>query len=170
MTSPIARQEQVFEVAPRAVDVAEKTNQARYEAVSSETLDTEVNTIARDQSLTVAETGLKADYEGFVREHQAGKDANERRMNFDRGVILLSKEAYSMENDDKNFALRNAFLGAWGYRSGDQIQDDLRSWASGNPVLQEQIEKIGAGQSDSVSSEVWENLVSIARQPKGVRP
>ena len=170
MTSPIARQEQVFEVAPRAVDVAEKTNQARYEAVSSETLDTEVNTIARDQSLTVAETGLKADYEGFVREHQAGKDANERRMNFDRGVILLSKEAYSMENDDKNFALRNAFLGAWGYRSGDQIQDDLLSWASGNPVLQEQIEKIGAGQSDSVSSEVWENLVSIARQPKGVRP
>ena len=56
-----------------------------------------------------------------------------------------AKEAYSMENDDKNFALRNTFLGAWGYRSGDQIQDDLRSWASGNPVLQEQIEKIGAG-------------------------
>ena len=170
MTSPIARQEQVFEAAPRAVEAAEQINRARYQAASSETLDAEVNTIARDQTTTAAGTGLRADYEGFVREHQAGKDVNERRMNFDRGVIMLSKEAYSMENDDKNFALRNAFLGAWGYRSGDQIQDDLRSWASGNPVLQEQIEKIGAGHSDSVSSEVWENLVSIARQPKGVRP
>lgn len=170
MTSPIARQEQVFEAAPRTIEAAEQINQARYEAASSETLDAEVNTIARDQTPSSADTRLKTDYEGFVREHQAGQDVNERRMNFDRGVILLSKEAYSMENDDKNFALRNAFLGAWGYRSGDQIQDDLRSWASGNPVLQEQIEKIGAGQSDSVSSEVWENLVSIARQPKGVRP
>lgn len=170
MTSPIARQEQVFEEAPRVVDAAEKANRARYEATSSETLEAEVNTIARDQAPTAAETDLRAEHEGFVREHQAGKDSNERRMNFDRGVILLSKEAYSMENDDKNFALRNAFLGAWGYRSGDQIQDDLRSWASGNPVLQEQIEKIGAGQGDSVSSEVWENLVSIARQPKGIRP
>lgn len=170
MMSPIARQEQVFEEAPIVVDAAEKANRARYEATSSETLEAEVNTIARDQTPTAAETGLRTEYEGFVREHQAGKDSNERRMNFDRGVILLSKEAYSMENDDKNFALRNAFLGAWGYRSGDQIQDDLRSWASGNPLLQEQIERIGAGKSDSVSSEVWENLISIARQPKGLRP
>lgn len=170
MTSPIARQEQLFEAAPKAVESADRSNRARYETVAGGMLDGDVARMAREQTPSMATQSFDADYQSFVREHQSGKDSNERRMNFDRGVILLSKEAYSMENDDKNFALRNAFLGAWGYRSGDQIQDDLRSWASGNPVLQEQIEKIGAGSSDSVSSEVWENLVSIARQPKGVRP
>ena len=170
MTSPLVRQEQVFEATPNAVDAADKSNRAWYEAMAGDTLDAGVERISRGQSPSEAEKNFEADYRGFVSEHQAGQESNQRRMNFDRGVILLSKEAYSMENDDKNFALRNAFLGAWGYRSGDQIQDDLRSWASGNPVLQEQIEKIGARQSDSVSSEVWENLVSIARQPKGVRP
>ena len=170
MSSPIARQEQVFEEASKTVEMADHSNRARYETVAGGILDGDVARMAREQTPSVAAQSFDADYQGFVREHQSGKDANERRMNFDRGVILLSKEAYSMENDDKNFALRNTFLGAWGYRSGDQIQDDLRSWASGNPVLQEQIEKIGAGNSDSVSSEVWENLVSIARQPKGLRP
>lgn len=170
MTAPIARQEQVFEAAQTTVAMADQFNRARYETVAGGMLDEDVERMAREQTPSVATQSFDADYQGFVREHQSGKDANERRMNFDRGVILLSKEAYSMENDDKNFALRNAFLGAWGYRSGDQIQDDLRSWASGNPVLEEQIEKIGAGNSNSVSSEVWENLVSIARQPKGVRP
>lgn len=170
MTSPLTRQEQLFDAASNAVDAADKSNRALYESTAADTLDVDVERISREQSPSEAGKNFESDFQGFVRDHQTGKEANERRMNFDRGVILLSKEAYSMENDDKNFALRNAFLGAWGYRSGDQIQDDLRSWASGNPVLQEQIEKIGAEQSDTVSSEVWENLVSIARQPKGLRP
>ena len=90
-------------------------------------------------------------------------------MNFDRGVVLVAREAYNKENQDKNFALRNAFLAGWGYRNGDEIQEDLRAWAASSSALQDRLEKIGANDRDYVSQDDWKSLVEIARQPKGIR-
>ena len=78
-------------------------------------------------------------------------------------------KAYNKENQDKNFALRNAFLAGWGYRNGDEMQEDLRAWAADSPALQDRLEKIGASDQDYVSQDAWKSLVEIARQPKGIR-
>ncbi len=90
-------------------------------------------------------------------------------LNFERGLLLISRQAYHQEADDKNFALRNAFLGAWGYRSGEQIQEDLRTRAETLPELKEAIKDIGKKEYTELTEADWLGLVRIARQPRGIR-
>lgn len=168
--SAVDRNAAVYEAASANVANADAANRMAVGEAKVGLLDPEVQ---RDTMLWSSPEGaldVKLGYQDRVRTQEEALAAQVSQMNFDRGVLLVAREAYAKENHDKNFALRNAFLGGWGYRSGDEIQDDLRAWASNIPELRERLEKIGASDRDYVSTQDWEGLVGIGRVPKGIRP
>ena len=169
IVSAVERNADVFEAASINVERAVDNNAAKINEISATTLN--ASTVGDVMSSTPSESVQRFDAQHgqFVAQHQNSTQARISRMNFDRGVVLVAREAYNKENQDKNFALRNAFLAGWGYRNGDEIQEDLRAWAASNPALQDRLEKIGANDRDYVSQDDWKSLVGIARQPKGIR-
>ena len=169
VVSAVDRNADVFEAGPANVKRIADSNAARIDEIFGSTLN--ASTVGDVMNTGVSE-GIEqfdAQHGQFVASHQSSQQTREKQMNFDRGVMLVAREAYNMEHQDKNFALRNAFMGGWGYRNGDQIQEDLRSWAANNPTLNNRLEQIGASDRDYVSESDWEHLVEIARQPKGIR-
>lgn len=169
VVSAIERNADVFEAGAANLQRTVDDNDARIEQISSSTLNASTVGAVMNAEASVGVQQFDAQHGQFVASHQSNQQAREKQMNFDRGVMLVAREAYNMEHRDKNFALRNAFMGGWGYRNGDQIQEDLRSWAANNPTLNDRLEKIGASDRDYVSQSDWERLVEIARQPKGIR-
>ena len=169
IVSAVERNADVFEAASINVELAVDNNAAKINEISATALN--ASTVGDVMSSTPSESVQRFDAQHgqFVAQHQNSTQARISRMNFDRGVVLVAREAYNKENQDKNFALRNAFLAGWGYRNGDEIQEDLRAWAASNPALQDRLEKIGASDRDYVSQDDWKSLVGIARQPKGIR-
>ncbi len=169
IVSAVERNADVFEAASINVELAVDNNAAKINEISATTLN--ASTVGDVMSSTPSESVQRFDAQHgqFVAQHQNSTQARISRMNFDRGVVLVAREAYNKENQDKNFALRNAFLAGWGYRNGDEIQEDLRAWAASNPALQDRLEKIGASDRDYVSQDDWKSLVEMARQPKGIR-
>lgn len=169
VVSAIERNADVFEAGAANLQRTVDDNDARIEQISSSTLNASTVGAVMNTEASVGVQQFDAQHGQFVASHQSNQQAREKQMNFDRGVMLVAREAYNMEHRDKNFALRNAFMGGWGYRNGDQIQEDLRSWAANNPTLNDRLEQIGASDRDYVSQSDWERLVEIARQPKGIR-
>lgn len=169
VVSAVERNADVFEAAPANVELAAENNVARMEEISGATLN--ASTVGDVMNSVPSESvqQFDAQHGQFVAQHQNSTQARISRMNFDRGVVLVAREAYNKETQDKNFALRNAFLAGWGYRNGDEIQEDLRAWAASSSALQDRLEKIGASARDYVSQDDWKSLVEIARQPKGIR-
>lgn len=169
VVSAIQRNADVFEAGAANLQRTADDNDARIEQISSSTLNASTVGAVMNAEASVGVQQFDALHGQFVASHQSTRQAREKQMNFDRGVMLVAREAYNLEHQDKNFALRNAFMGGWGYRNGDQIQEDLRSWAATNPTLNDRLEQIGAADRDYVSQSDWEHLVEIARQPKGIR-
>lgn len=169
VVSAIERNSDVFEAGAANLQRATDGNDARIEQISGSTLNASTVGDVMNAGASAGVRQFDAQHGQFVASHQSNQQAREKQMNFDRGVMLVAREAYNMEHRDKNFALRNAFMGGWGYRNGDQIQEDLRSWAANNPTLNDRLEQIGASDRDYVSQSDWEHLVEIARQPKGIR-
>lgn len=169
VVSAIERNANVFEAGAANLQRAADGNAARIEQISGSTLNAATVGDVVNAGASAGINQFDAQHGQFVASHQSNQQAREKQMNFDRGVMLVAREAYNMEHQDKNFALRNAFMGGWGYRNGDQIQEDLRSWAANNPTLNDRLEQIGAADRDYVSQSDWEHLVEIARQPKGIR-
>lgn len=169
VVSAVERNADVFEAGPANVERATANNVAKIEEISGTTLNTSTIQDAMSPAPIEGAQQFDAQHGQFVAQHQSSTQARISRMNFDRGVVLVAREAYNKENQDKNFALRNAFLAGWGYRNGDEIQEDLRAWAASNPALQDRLEKIGASDRDFVSQDDWKSLVEIARQPKRIR-
>lgn len=169
VVSAVERNADVFEAGPANVERATANNVARIEEISGTTLNTLTIQDAMSPAPIEGAQQFDAHHGQFVAQHQSSTQARISRMNFDRGVVLVAREAYNKENQDKNFALRNAFLAGWGYRNGDEIQEDLRAWAASNPALRDRLEKIGASDRDFVSQDDWKSLVEIARQPKRIR-
>lgn len=169
VVSAIERNSDVFEAGAAKLQRATEGNDARIEQISGSTLNASTVGDVMNAGASAGVRQFDAQHGQFVASHQSNQQAREKQMNFDRGVMLVAREAYNMEHRDKNFALRNAFMGGWGYRNGDQIQEDLRSWAANNPTLNDRLEQIGASDRDYVSQSDWEHLVEIARQPKGIR-
>ena len=169
VVSAIERNAEVFEASSANVQREARSNAAKISEISGSTLNASSVGDVMNAEASVGVQQFDAQHGQFVASHQGNQQAREKQMNFDRGVMLVAREAYNMEHQDKNFALRNAFMGGWGYRNGDQIQEDLRSWAANNPTLNDRLEQIGASDRDYVSQSDWEHLVEIARQPKGIR-
>ena len=169
VVSAIERNADVFEAGAANLQRAADGNDARIEQISGSTLNASTVGAVMNAEASVGVQQFDAQQGQFVASHQSTRQAREKQMNFDRGVMLVAREAYNLEHQDKNFALRNAFMGGWGYRNGDQIQEDLRSWAATNPTLNDRLEQIGAADRDYVSQSDWEHLVEIARKPKGIR-
>ena len=169
VVSAVERNADVFEAGPANVERAAANNVAKIEDISRTTLNTSTIQDAMSSAPIEGAQQFDAQHGQLVAQHQNSTQARISRMNFDRGVVLVAREAYNKENQDKNFALRNAFLAGWGYRNGDEIQEDLRAWAASSPALQDRLEKIGASDRDYVSQDDWKSLVEIARQPKGIR-
>lgn len=169
VVSAVERNADVFEAGPANVERAAANNVAKIEEISGTTLNTSTIQDAMSSAPIDGAQQFDAQHGQFVAQHQNSTQAQISRMNFDRGVVLVAREAYNKENQDKNFALRNAFLAGWGYRNGDEIQEDLRAWATSSPALQDRLEKIGASDRDYMSQDDWKSLVEIARQPKGIR-
>lgn len=169
VVSAIERNAEVFEASSANVQREAGSNAAKISEISGSTLNAASVGDVMNAEASVGVQQFDAQHGQFVASHQSNQQAREKQMNFDRGVMLVAREAYNLEHQDKNFALRNAFMGGWGYRNGDQIQEDLRSWAANNPTLNDRLEQIGASDRDYVSQSDWEHLVEIARQPKGIR-
>lgn len=169
VVSAIERNAEVFEASSANVQREADSNAAKISEISGSTLNASSVGDVMNAEASVGVQQFDAQHGQFVASHQSNQQAREKQMNFDRGVMLVAREAYNLEHQDKNFALRNAFMGGWGYRNGDQIQEDLRSWAANNPTLNDRLEQIGASNRDYVSQSDWEHLVEIARQPKGIR-
>lgn len=169
VVSAVDRNADVFEAGPANVQRIADSNAARIGEISGSTLNASTVGDVMNAGVSEGAEQFDAQHGQFVASHQSSQQTREKQMNFDRGVMLVAREAYNMEHQDKNFALRNAFMGGWGYRNGDQIQEDLRFWAANNPTLNNRLEQIGASDRDYVSQSDWEHLVEIARQPKGIR-
>lgn len=169
VVSAVDRNADVFEAGPANVQRIADSNAARIGEISGSTLNASTVGDVMNAGVSGGAEQFDAQHGQFVTSHQSSQQTREKQMNFDRGVMLVAREAYNMEHQDKNFALRNAFMGGWGYRNGDQIQEDLRFWAANNPTLNNRLEQIGASDRDYVSQSDWEHLVEIARQPKGIR-
>lgn len=169
VVSAIERNAEVFEASSANVQREADSNAAKISEISGSTLNASSVGDVMNAEASVGVQQFDAQHGQFVASHQSNQQVREKQMNFDRGVMLVAREAYNLEHQDKNFALRNAFMGGWGYRNGDQIQEDLRSWAANNPTLNDRLEQIGASNRDYVSQSDWEHLVEIARQPKGIR-
>ena len=120
-------------------------------------------------SEVMSEINKKSEFENRKTEILSGFEHSKNNLDFERGILLISQEAYHQEASDKNFALRNAFLGAWGYRSGEQVQEDLRNRAEDLPELKDAIEGIGKKENIELTETDWLGLVRIARQPRGIR-
>lgn len=169
VVSAVERNADVFEAGSANVQRIADSNAAKIGEISGSSLNASTVGDVMNSGVSEGAEQFDAQHGQFVASHQSTRQAREKQMNFDRGVMLVAREAYNLEHQDKNFALRNAFMGGWGYRNGDQIQEDLRSWAANNPTLNNRLEQIGASDRDYVSQSDWEHLVEIARQPKGIR-
>lgn len=83
---------------------------------------------------------------------------------FERGVLLLTRESYRRENQDKNYALRNAFFFGLGYSAPSEIASGLREKAERNPELARGIAALGERSRGDVSGKDWEKLRSLLGQ------
>lgn len=83
---------------------------------------------------------------------------------FERGVLLLTRESYRRENQDKNYALRNAFFFGLGYSAPSEIASGLREKAERNPELARGIAAFGERSRGDVSGKDWEKLRSLLGQ------
>ena len=83
---------------------------------------------------------------------------------FERGVLLLTREAYRRDNHDKNYALRNAFFFGLGYSAPSEIASGIREKAAGNPELARSISSLGLRSRGEISNEDWIALQSLLRQ------
>ena len=83
---------------------------------------------------------------------------------FERGVLLLTRESYRRENQDKNYALRNAFIFGLGYSAPSEIASGLREKAERNPELARGIAALGERSRGDVSGKDWEKLRSLLGQ------
>lgn len=124
-------------------------------------------------ALDVGEVGfseaVQADVTARRQEVVGQMDTQKANLDFERGLLLVSRDAYAKENDSKNFALRNAFLFAWGYRSGEQIQEDMRQRAEVMPELRESLIRVGRSHQSHLDDKDWRGLIELARQPRGFR-
>lgn len=124
-------------------------------------------------ALDVGEVGsseaVQADVTARRQEVVGQMDTQKANLDFERGLLLVSRDAYAKENDSKNFALRNAFLFAWGYRSGEQIQEDMRQRAEVMPELRESLIRVGRSHQSHLGDKDWRGLIELARQPRGFR-
>lgn len=123
-------------------------------------------------ALDVGEVGnlevVQADVTARRQEIAGQMGAQKADLDFERGLLLVARDAYAKENDSKNFALRNAFLFAWGYRSGEQIQEDMRQRAEAMPELRESLIRVGRSHQSHLDDKDWRGLIELARQPRGV--
>ncbi len=170
MLSPIERNTAFYEDSPDAFEKAgrEQDKQFKQGAVIGE--DASVAREALSAPSVVDDDKVRTAVSSITQ--QAG-DARQRMMDtlaFQRGVMMVSREAYRLEAKDKNFALRNAFFGAWGYRSGEEIQEDLIKRAEALPQLREALETVGRTRGNSIESLDWQTLTNLAREPRGFRP
>ena len=170
MLSPIERNTAFYEDSPDAFEKAgrEQDKQFKQGAVIGE--DASVAREALSAPSVVDDDKVRTAISSITQ--QAG-EARQRMMDtlaFQRGVMMVSREAYRLEAKDKNFALRNAFFGAWGYRSGEEIQEDLIKRAEALPQLREALETIGRTKGNSIESQDWRILTKLTREPRGFRP
>lgn len=124
-------------------------------------------------ALDVGEVGnsevVQADVTARRQEIAGQMGTQKADLDFERGLLLVARDAYARENDSKNFALRNAFLFAWGYRSGEQIQEDMRQRAEAMPELRESLIRVGRSHQSHLDDRDWRGLIELARQPRGFR-
>lgn len=124
-------------------------------------------------ALDVGEVGnsevVQADVTARRQEIAGQMGTQKADLDFERGLLLVARDAYARENDSKNFALRNAFLFAWGYRSGEQIQEDMRQRAEAMPELRESLIRVGRSYQSHLDDKDWRGLIELARQPRGFR-
>lgn len=123
-------------------------------------------------ALDVGEVGnsevVQADVTARRQEIAGQMGTQKADLDFERGLLLVARDAYAKENDSKNFALRNAFLFAWGYRSGEQIQEDMRQRAEAMPELRESLIRVGRSHQSHLDDKDWRGLIELARQPRGI--
>ena len=122
VVSAVERNADVFEAGPANVERAAANNVAKIEDISGTTLNTSTIQDAMSSAPIEGAQQFDAQHGQLVAQHQNSTQARISRMNFDRGVVLVARESYNKENQDKNFALRNAFLAGWGYRNGTRFK------------------------------------------------
>ncbi len=97
-------------------------------------------------------------------ELESGRERSRANLDLERGILLLSREAYRLDNEDKNYAIRNAYFGALGYRSTDEIQDKLRDQAYENPDVAQVVRDIGSRNRANVSDQDWKKLDEVTKK------
>lgn len=170
MLSPIERNTAFYEDSPDAFEKAGREQDKQFKQGAVIGADASVAREALSAPSVVDDDKVRTAISSITQ--QAG-EARQRMMDtlaFQRGVMMVSREAYRLEAKDKNFALRNAFFGAWGYRSGEEIQEDLIKRAEALPQLREALETVGRTRGNSIESQDWQVLTKLAREPRGFRP
>lgn len=138
--------------AQHALTGHERGLEARVGTVETVTPNTPTPTAEFDSSFIERSTTI-------AKEAHTGQ----RDMDFERGVLILSREAYRRANNDEKWAIQNAFFGGLGYRNPSELQDKLREIANDHPELREEIRSIGAEGRGGRERIEWERLAGLAR-------
>lgn len=77
---------------------------------------------------------------------------------FERGILLLTRESYRRENQDKNYALRNAFFFGLGYSAPSEIAAAVRERAQKDEAFARNIARIGSRSQSEISKADWKKL------------
>ena len=102
-------------------------------------------------------------YQATVKDMDSRRATEGQSVDFERGILMVSREAYRLEQQDKNFAIRNAFFAAWGYQSPDQMQSKLRDIATKEPEVAQTITEIGLSQNHELDETQWNRLIRHIR-------
>lgn len=82
---------------------------------------------------------------------------------FERGLLLVAREAYRQDNEEQNHALRNAFLFGIGYRNGEDFQERLRAKANDDETLRNALVSIGGRSNPDMTEDDWKRLLTQTR-------
>lgn len=153
-----------FETSEATLQKASASHDARLEA---ETTDMPTPVTPEEVRHPEKETGFEQAFGATQVSLARDLRSNLSDAAFERGVLLLTRESYRRENQDKNYALRNAFFFGLGYSAPSEIAGGLREKAERNPELARGIAALGVHSRGDVSGKDWETLRSlISQKPK----
>lgn len=144
-----------YEASEKALQKATTSHAARLEGAD----ETMPSTVAPEEMRhSEKETGFEQAFGAAQVSISRELRSNLSDAAFERGILLLTRESYWRENQDKNYALRNAFFFGLGYSAPSEIAAAVRERAQKDEAFARNIARIGSRSQSEISKADWKKL------------
>lgn len=144
-----------YEASEKALQKATTSHAARLEGAD----ETMPSTVAPEEMRhSEKETGFEQAFGAAQVSISRELRSNLSDAAFERGILLLTRESYRRENQDKNYALRNAFFFGLGYSAPSEIAAAVRERAQKDEAFARNIARIGSRSQSEISKADWKKL------------